>query len=145
MKKYLFPALSIILALALIATLFVVKGQKKALAAQQDIIELMCTYDYMCEEYLPDEDNLDARYILMLGLFDLGWYFEDEDFAAMNDLIRMVIALPQADPQLNEIDDLVADLDLWIDFRGGRYALCGDVDALKAQVELLENRLFYNN
>ena len=34
MKKYLFPALSIILALALIATLFVVKGQKKALAAQ---------------------------------------------------------------------------------------------------------------
>ena len=67
------------------------------------------------------------------------------DFAAMNDLIRMVIALPQADPQLNEIGDLVADLDLWIDFRGGRYALCGDVDALKAQVELLENRLFYNN
>ena len=145
MKKYLFPALSIILALALIATLFVVKGQKKALAAQQDIIELMCTYDYMCEEYLPDEDNRDARYILMLGLFDLGWYFEDEDFAAMNDLIRMVIALPQADPQLNEIGDLVDDFDLWIDFRGGRYALCGDVDALKAQVELLENRLFYNN
>ena len=123
MKKYLFPALSIVLALALIAALFVVKGQKKALAAQQDIIELMCTYDYMCEEYLPDEDNRDARYILMLGLFDLGWYFEDEDFAAMNDLIRMVIALPQADPQLNEIGDLVADLDLWIDFRGGRYAL----------------------
>ena len=145
MKKYLFPALSIVLALALIATLFVVKGQKKALAAQQDIIELMCTYDYMCEEYLPDEDNRDAQYILMLGLFDLGWYFEDEDLAAMNDLIRMVIALPQADPQLNEIGDLVADLDLWIDFRGGRYALCGDVDALKAQVELLENRLFYNN
>ena len=145
MKKYLFPALSIVLALALIAALFVVKGQKKALAAQQDIIELMCTYDYMCEEYLPDEDNRDARYILMLGLFDLGWYFEDEDFAAMNDLIRMVIALPQADPQLNEIGDLVADLDLWIDFRGGRYSLCGDVEALKAQVELLENRLFYNN
>lgn len=145
MKKYLFPALSIVLALALIAALFVVKGQKRALATQQDIIELMCTYDYMCEEYLPDEDNRDARYILMLGFFDLGWYFEDEDFAAMNDLIRMVIALPQADPQLNEIGDLVADLDLWIDFRGGRYALCGDVDALKAQVELLENRLFYNN
>ena len=145
MKKYLFPALSIVLALALIAALFVVKGQKRALATQQDIIELMCTYDYMCEEYLPDEDNRDARYILMLGLFDLGWYFEDEDFAAMNNLIRMVIALPQADPQLYEIGDLVADLDLWIDFRGGRYALCGDVDALKAQVELLENRLFYNN
>ena len=145
MKKYLFPALSIVLALALIAALFVVKGPTRALAAQQDIIELMCTYDYMCEEYLPDEDNRDARYILMLGLFDLGWYFEDEDFAAMNNLIRMVIALPQADPQLNEIGDLVADLDLWIDFRGGRYALCGDVDALKAQVELLENRLFYNN
>lgn len=145
MKKYLFPALSIVLALALIATLFVVKGQKRALVAQQDIIELMCTYDYMCEEYLPDEDNRDARYILLLGLFDLGWHFEDEDFSAMNDLIRMVIALPQADPQLNEIGDLVADLDLWIDFRGGRYALCGDVDALKAQVELLENRLFYNN
>lgn len=145
MKKYLFPALTIVLALALIATLFVTQGQKKALAAQQDIIELMCTYDYMCEEYLPDEANRNARYILLLGLFDLGWYFEDEDLDAMTDLIRMVIALPQADPQLNEIGDLVANLDLWIDFRGGRYALCGDVDALKERVELLKSSLFYNN
>lgn len=130
-KRLLFAAAAVVLACGLLVTALIAERRKEAATLQQDILHLMSTYDYLREEYLPDEINREAKYILLWQLYGTGTYFENENFRALNDFIHYVIDLSPTDPKLNELYLDVENLDLWVDFRSGIYTLCGDIDALK--------------
>lgn len=131
-KRILFVAVAVVLVMVVLVLSLVAERRKEAITLQQDILHLMSTYDYLREEYLPDEVNREAKNILIWQLYGMGTQFENEAFCALNDFIHYVIDLSPADPKLNELHEVVEDLDLWVDFRGGTYTLCGDIGMLIA-------------
>lgn len=131
-KRILFAAVAVVLIMVGFVVSFVAERREEAITLQQDILHLMSTYDYLREEYLPDEVNRESKNILIWQLYGMGTHFENEEFRALNDFIHSVIDLSPTDPKLNEINAIVDDLDLWVDFRGGTYTLCGDIGMLIA-------------
>lgn len=130
-KRFIFAVATVVLVVAVLVALLAAERKKEAVTLQQNILHLMSTYDYLREEYLPDEENRKSKYILIWQLYNTGTYFENEEFRALDSFIHNVIDLSPTDPKLNEISKIVEDLDLWVDFRSGAYTLCGDIDTLK--------------
>lgn len=135
MKKYFFPALSLLLAAAFVVSLVKFDRQKDILRKREHLLSMMSTYDFVREVYLPDKENRQENFIQLSKLYNVGWVFEEDTFMAVADLLRAVFYMSTDDPWSDEIEDVVENADLWIDFTGEKYMLRGNVKEIQDLVK----------
>lgn len=135
MKKYFFPVLSLLLVVALVASLVSVNRQKEETQEKEYLLSMMSTYDFVREVYLPDKENRQENFIQLSKLYNVGWVFEEKTFMAVAGLLQTVFYLSTDDPWLEEIEEVVEDADLWIDFSGEKYMLRGNVREIQKLVK----------
>ena len=134
MKKFLALILALVVVLSFTGCSFSNQPKEKTPDAEY-LLSMMSTYDFVREVYLPDEENRQENFIQLSKLYNVGWVFEEATFMAVADLLRTVFNLPTNDPWLEEIEEVVEDADLWIDFTGEKYMMRGNVKEIQDLVK----------
>lgn len=134
MKKFL-PLLLALVMLISLAGCAISEQPKEKTPDAEYLLSMMSTYDFVREVYLPDEENRQENFMQLSKLYNVGWAFEEATFMAVADLLQTVFNLPADDPWLVEIEEVVEDADLWIDFTGETYMLRGNVKEIQALVK----------